>query len=164
MRRLVLMRHAKSSWGDPGLDDHDRPLNKRGKLSADALGNWLRSQTIVVDEALVSSSARTVETLQRLGIDCDRQVLDQLYHAGSGDMLKALRTRATGQTVLMLGHNPGIAWFARDLMLAQPDHPRFEDYPTGATLVARFDIDDWDALQPGTGRFEAFVTPRDLTE
>ncbi|MBY5987430.1 SixA phosphatase family protein [Roseovarius atlanticus] len=164
MRRLVLMRHAKSSWGDPGLDDHDRPLNKRGKLSADALGNWLRSQTIVVDEALVSSSVRTVETLQRLGIDCDRQVLDQLYHAGSGDMLKALRTRATGQTVLMLGHNPGIAWFARDLMLAQPDHPRFEDYPTGATLVARFDIDDWNALQPGTGRFEAFVTPRDLTE
>ncbi|WP_428513340.1 SixA phosphatase family protein [Roseovarius sp.] len=164
MRRLVLMRHAKSSWGDPGLDDHDRPLNKRGKLSADALGNWLRSQTIVVDEALVSSSARTVETLQRLGIDCDRQVLDQLYHAGSGDMLKALKTRATGQTVLMLGHNPGIAWFARDLMLAQPDHPRFEDYPTGATLVARFDIDDWNALQPGTGRFEAFVTPRDLTE
>ncbi|QFT98182.1 Phosphohistidine phosphatase SixA [Roseovarius sp. THAF8] len=164
MRRLVLMRHAKSSWGDPGLDDHDRPLNKRGKLSADALGDWLRSQTIVVDEALVSSSARTVETLQRLGIDCDRQVLDQLYHAGSGDMLKTLRTRATGQTVLMLGHNPGIAWFARDLMLAQPDHPRFEDYPTGATLVARFDIDDWNALQPGTGRFEAFVTPRDLIE
>ncbi|QFT82787.1 Phosphohistidine phosphatase SixA [Roseovarius sp. THAF27] len=164
MRRLVLMRHAKSSWGDPGLDDHDRPLNKRGKLSADALGDWLRSQTIVVDEALVSSSARTVETLQRLGIDCDRQVLDQLYHAGSGDMLKALKTRATGQTVLMLGHNPGIAWFARDLMLAQPDHTRFEDYPTGATLVARFDIDDWNALQPGTGRFEAFVTPRDLIE
>ena len=164
MRRLVLMRHAKSSWGDPGLDDHDRPLNKRGKRSADALGDWLRKQTIVVDEALVSSSARTVETLQRLGIDCDRQVLDQLYHAGSGDMLKALKTRATGQTVLMLGHNPGIAWFARDLMLAQPDHPRFEDYPTGATLVARFDIDDWNALQPGTGRFEAFVTPRELTE
>lgn len=164
MRRLVLMRHAKSSWGDPGLDDHDRPLNKRGKLSAKALGDWLRAQTIVVDEALVSSSVRTVETLQRLKVDCDRQVLDQLYHAGSGDMLKALKTRATGQTVLMLGHNPGIAWFARDLMLAQPDHPRFEDYPTGATLVARFDIDDWNALQPGTGRFEAFVTPRDLTE
>lgn len=164
MRRLVLMRHAKSSWGDPGLDDHDRPLNKRGKRSAKALGDWLRKQTIVVDEALVSSSARTVETLQRLGIDCDRQVLDQLYHAGSGDMLKALKARATGQTVLMLGHNPGIAWFARDLMLAQPDHPRFEDYPTGATLVARFDIDDWNALQSGTGRFEAFVTPRELIE
>ncbi|WP_420557220.1 SixA phosphatase family protein [Roseovarius sp.] len=164
MRRLVLMRHAKSSWGDPGLDDHDRPLNKRGKLSAKALGDWLRAQTIVVDEALVSSSVRTVETLQRLKVDCDRQVLDQLYHAGSGDMLKALKTRATGQTVLMLGHNPGIAWFARDLMLAQPDHPRFEDYPTGATLVARFDIDDWNTLQPGTGRFEAFVTPRDLIE
>ncbi|MGK7654646.1 SixA phosphatase family protein [Roseovarius sp. B08] len=164
MRRLVLMRHAKSSWGDPGLDDHDRPLNKRGKRSAKALGDWLRAQTIVVDEALVSSSVRTVETMQRLKIDCDRQVLDPLYHAGSGDMLKVLRSRATGQTVLMLGHNPGIASFARDLMLAQPDHPRFEDYPTGATLVARFDIDDWQALHPGTGRFEAFIVPRDLIE
>src|SRR6056297_2318257 len=76
MRRLVLMRHAKSSWGDPGLDDHDRPLNKRGKQSAKALGDWLRAQTIVVDQALVSSSVRTVETMQRLKVDCDRQVLD----------------------------------------------------------------------------------------
>ena len=137
MRRLVLMRHAKSSWGHPGLDDHDRPLNKRGKDSADALGNWLRSQTIVVDEALVSSSARTVETMQRLRIDCDRQVLDQLYHADPGDMLKVLKTRATGQTVLMLSHNPGIAWFARDLMQAQPDHPRFEATEQSTMAAAR---------------------------
>ncbi len=162
MRRLVLMRHAKSSWGDPGLDDHDRPLNKRGKAAADALGDWLRAQTIVVDQALLSSSVRTVETLQRLRIDCDRQVLDRLYLAGPDEMLKRLR-RATGQTVLLLAHNPGIAWFARDLMQAAPDHPRFADYPTGATLVARFDIDDWSRLELGTGTLDAFVVPRDLT-
>jgi len=163
MRRLVLMRHAKSSWGDPALDDHDRPLNKRGKRSAKTLGDWLRAQTIVVDEALVSSSVRTVETMQRLNVDCDRQVLDRLYHAGPAEMLKVLKA-ATGQTVLMLAHNPGIASFAHQIMAERPDHPRFEDYPTGATLVARFDIDDWSKVSPGTGLFEAFVIPRDLTE
>ncbi|MFN3209209.1 MAG: SixA phosphatase family protein [Roseovarius sp.] len=164
MRRLILMRHAKSSWADPGQDDHDRPLNKRGKRSAKALGDWLRSRTIVVDEALVSSSVRTVETLQKLRIDCDRQVLDRLYHAAPDDMLKVLRKRASGQTVLMLGHNPAIAALAHDLMADRPDHDRFEDYPTGATLVARFDISAWKDLKPGTGQFEAFVVPRDLTE
>ncbi|MEQ8255436.1 MAG: histidine phosphatase family protein [Roseovarius confluentis] len=163
MRRLVLMRHAKSSWGDPTLDDHDRTLKKRGKRSADTLGDWLRAQTIVVDEALVSSSVRTVETMQRLKVDCDRQVLDRLYLAGPAEMLKVLKG-ATGQTVLMLAHNPGIASFAHQIMAEHPDHPRFEDYPTGATLVARFDIDDWGAFTPGTGRLEAFVIPRELVE
>lgn len=111
----------------------------------------------------MSSSVRTVETMQRLKVDCDRQVTDQLYHAGPTQMLKVLK-RATGQTVLMLAHNPGIASFAHQMMAEHPDHPRFEDYPTGATLVARFDIDDWGALTPGTGRLEAFVIPRELTE
>lgn len=163
MRRLVLMRHAKSSWGDPTLDDHDRPLNKRGKNSARALGDWLRAQTIVVDQALVSSATRTVETLQRLKVECDRQILERLYHADPDDMLKTLKG-ATGQTVLMLGHNPGLSWFAKDLMQTPPPHPRFVDYPTGATLVARFDIDDWSDLAKGTGQIETFVVPRDLIE
>ena len=163
MRRLVLMRHAKSSWDDPTLEDHDRPLNKRGKRSAKALGDWLRAQTIVVDEALVSSSARTRETFQHLKIECDRQILENLYHAGPDDMLKILKS-ATGQTVLMIGHNPGISWFAKDLMATPPEHSRFDDYPTGGTLVARFDIPDWNALTLGTGQLEAFVIPRELTE
>jgi len=156
------MRHAKSSWDNPALDDHDRPLNKRGKRSAKALGDWLRAKTIVVDQALVSSAARTVETLQRLNVKCDREILDELYHADPDDMFRILRG-ATGQTVLMLGHNPGISWFASDLVADPPDHPRFDDYPTGATLVARFDIDDWSELATGTGQCQAFVVPRELT-
>lgn len=162
MRRLVLMRHAKSSWDDPTLEDHDRPLNKRGIRSAKALGDWLRERTIVVDEALVSSSARTRETFRHLKVECDRQFPERLYHADPDDMLKLLKS-ATGQTVLMIGHNPGISWFAKDLMATTPFHPRFEDYPTGATLVARFDIPDWNALTLRTGQLEAFVIPRELT-
>jgi len=163
MRRLVLMRHAKSSWDDPAQGDHDRPLNGRGKRSAKALGNWLRAQTIFIDQALVSSSTRTRETFQRLNVECERVFLERLYHAGPADMFDILRS-ATGQTVLMLGHNPGIAWFARDLVKRPPNHPRFHDYPTCATLVVTFDIDAWSDLQPRQGQSQAFVIPRELTD
>jgi len=76
-------------------------------------------------------------------------------------MLAVLR-HATGHQVLMLGHNPGIAEFAALLVAAPPDHERFDDYPTGATLVVSFDIADWSALHPGTGTVVQFLTPHDL--
>jgi phosphohistidine phosphatase len=76
-------------------------------------------------------------------------------------MMAALQT-ATGPSVLMVGHNPGIAAFATDLLAEAPDHPRFDDYPTSATLVARFDVEDWAALRCGTGKAAAFAIPADL--
>lgn len=162
MKRLILMRHAKSSWGEPELSDHARPLNGRGKRSAEALGDWLRQRNFTPDQILSSSSTRTRETFAKLGLNGDVQWLDRLYHADPDDILRALR-QATGQTVLVLGHNPGIAEFAQDIVEKAPDHPRFDDYPTGATLVAEFDIDDWSLLEMGTGRTLAFVVPRELT-
>lgn len=162
MRRLILMRHAKSSWGDPALDDHARPLNGRGKRSAEALGKWLKANNYLPDQVLSSSSARTCETFERLRIDAPAEFLDELYHAGAEDMLMALR-KARGQSVLMLGHNPGIAWFAQHLVAQAPDHPRFDDYPTCATLVVDFPVSDWADLRPGTGQVVDFVIPRELT-
>ena len=76
-------------------------------------------------------------------------------------MLDCLKD-ASGETVLMIGHNPGICVFAHELLASDPDHPRFEDYPTCATLVAEFDIDDWSALRPGSGVARDFVVPREL--
>jgi phosphohistidine phosphatase len=163
MKRLILMRHAKSSWDHPGLSDHDRPLNARGKRSAKALGDWLRQRNFVPDQILSSSSTRTRETFARLGLTGDVQWLDRLYHADPDDILRVLR-HATGQTVLLLGHNPGIAEFAQDIVEEAPNHSRFDDYPTGATLVAEFDIDDWSLLEMGTGRALDFIVPRDLIE
>jgi len=162
MKKLILMRHGKSSWDDPTQDDHARPLNERGRSSAEALGGWLRARSYVPDQVLSSDSARTRETFARLGLVSDALFLPGLYLAEPGQMHSAL-TRATGQTVLMLGHNPGIAWFARDLVSAPPAHPRFDDYPTCATLVAEFAIDDWAALQAGTGQMLDFVIPREIT-
>ena len=77
-------------------------------------------------------------------------------------MLDILR-RATGARVLMIGHNPGICDLANALVADPPAHDRFEDYPTGATLVARFDVADWADIAPGTATVLHFVTPHDLT-
>lgn len=161
-KTLILMRHAKSDWNDPLSDDHDRPLNGRGRVSATALGDWLRMKGILPDQALVSSATRTRETFARLDVTCDASFSDALYLASAGRMLSELK-RATGQTVLMLGHNPGIAGFAHDLVKTQPKHARFHDYPTCATLVAEFKIDHWGNLVLGTGRVREFVIPRELT-
>lgn len=162
MKRLILMRHGKSSWGDPSLDDHDRPINGRGKVSARVLGDWLRAKNYIPDQILSSDSRRTRETFAGLRIMCDTEFLDALYHAGPEDMLRVLR-KAAGDCVLMLGHNPGIGWFAQNLVAEPPPHPRFFDYPTCATLVADFDIEAWNEVGTGTGKAVDFIIPRELT-
>lgn len=161
MRELILMRHAKSAWGDASLGDHARPLNKRGQQAATALGQWLRAEDLVPDQILCSSSARTRATCDRLGLPLPPELHDRLYLAECAEMLGLLR-KARGNCVLMIGHNPGICDFAHALAVTAPAHDRFADYPTGATLVARFQIDDWADLVPGTGTVRSFVTPHDL--
>jgi len=161
-RTLILMRHAKSDWGSPGMPDHDRPLNERGAGDAPTMGQWLRKSGHLPDEVLCSTAIRTRETLVGLGLKAETQYLPALYHADPDTMLDVLRS-ATGTTVLMLGHNPGIAYFAADLLRHAPNHPRFDDYPTCATLVAQFEIAEWGDLRIGTGTATGFAIPADLT-
>ena len=162
MKRLILMRHAKSDWSR-GMVDHERPLNKRGQASAAALGDWLRRQDLLPDQALCSTATRTRETLERLGLDIPTRYEERLYHAGPVAMLKCL-SEAEGETVLVVGHNPGIGAFAQEVLADPVGHARFADYPTGATLVAEFDISDWSELREGTGTARGFVIPRELLE
>lgn len=160
-RRLILMRHAKSSWNHPGVMDHDRPLNKRGRRSAEVMGRWLRENDLTPDEIISSTAKRTRETCEGLGFDIAATFTRRLYHAGPDEMLDILRA-ATGETVLIVAHNPGIAWFADTMARAPPDHPRFADYPTCATTVMTFAIDQWRAIREGTGQNTQFAIPRDL--
>lgn len=162
MKRLILMRHAKSDWSDK-LPDKERPLNGRGRRSAKAMGKWLRDMGHLPDQVLCSSATRTRETLERLTLQARTSYQKALYLADAAQMLDVLRL-ADGETVLMIGHNPGIGDLAHSLMAQHPDHPRWSDYPTCATLVATFDIDAWEALQPGTGRLADFIVARDLTD
>lgn len=160
-RTLILTRHAKSSWDDPRQDDHDRPLNNRGRKSAKAIGDWLRAQGHVPDAGLSSTSLRTRETWGGLGFDVPVTFDEALYHAGPETIFRVLQ-RATVPTVLLLGHNPGIGAFAERIVGTPPDHARFLDYPTCATLVVRFDTDDWRTITWGSGDALEFVIPREL--
>jgi len=162
---LILTRHAKSDWDDPTLSDHDRVLNPRGKENAPAVGRWLRDRGHLPDVALVSSARRTVETWELLAAELGRgvpmTVAPGLYHAEAGEILAHLR-EATAPSVMVIGHNPGIGEFAHRIVDAPAPHPRFIDYPTCATLVARFAGDDWSGVDWWGGRVVDFVVPRDL--
>ena len=159
--RLILMRHAKSSWDARAASDIDRPLNTRGARSAIALGNWLRQNGHMPTEALVSAAKRTMQTFEGLALECPVQFKRALYHAGPNAMMQVLGS-ATAPTVLMIGHNPGIAEFAERLVQTAPDHPRFYDYPTGATLVADFTASEWAHVDWHSGKVVDFVVPREL--
>ncbi|KMK68226.1 histidine phosphatase family protein [Puniceibacterium sp. IMCC21224] len=159
--RLVLMRHAKSDWSLNG-EDHDRPLNKRGTGNARRLGDWLRTKSYLPDEVLCSTSIRTRQTLTLTGLDAATVRFEQaLYHASRETMMELLQS-ASGNCVLMIGHNPGIAAFATSLVAVQPLHLRFRDYPTCATLVVDFNIRSWEELTPQSGNARDFVIPREL--
>jgi phosphohistidine phosphatase len=161
MKRLILMRHAKSDWSQAG-PDIERPLNPRGRRAAPVMGAWLTEQRCLPETVLCSPAVRTRETWERLGLDAPLDIVPALYHATPATMLEVLRG-ARGETVLMLGHNPGIGAFADALLQRAPGHPRFAAYPTCATLVAAFDIDGWPALRLGTGTADAFAVPRDFS-
>ena len=108
------------------------------------------------------AAARTLETCDLLKLGTQPRTSGKLYLASHNAMLDVLRT-ATGQTVLMLGHNPGICAFAQALLASPPNHLRFEDYPSGATLIAGFKQTEWLQIKWGTGRPNAFVTPAVLS-
>ncbi len=163
--RLVLTRHAKSDWDNPLQSDHERPLNQRGRRAAPLIGRWLVENGYLPDEAFVSDAARTCETWARLSAEFPQPVSTHfepaLYHASPDTMLRVLQT-AQGDTVMMIGHNPGIAAFAARLLRTPPKEDAFARYPTCATLVADFPAEHWRDIRPQTGALCAFIIPRAL--
>lgn len=165
MKRLILTRHAKSSWDDPLTPDHDRPLNARGQAAAADLGAWLASRGYVPGEVLCSDALRTRATWSGLAPALPGAPIltlkPALYHAGADTMLAVLQ-KAEADVVMMIGHNPGIAEFARLLLARPPASGDFARYPTGATLIADFDIAHWGALVWGQGSATDFIVPREM--
>ena len=164
MKRLILIRHAKSSWASHSLHDHDRPLNARGRDACIRVAGWLEGQGLRPDEVLCSTALRCQETYARIsaamGLDVEAEPCRALYHASAPEMLAVLRA-AQGQTVMMLGHNPGIADFAARLHAIPPENADFARYPTAATTLIGFDVRGWSALRFGMGESLGFgVWPR----
>lgn len=163
MKKLILMRHAKSDWSSAGTSDHDRPLNPRGQKAALAIGTWLKQQPIVPDQVLCSTATRCRQTwdsvAEGLGTTIKPAFDARLYLAEPATMARLLHA-ATGEIVMMIAHNPGSADLAEALCQTPPDDMDFYRYPTGAVTLIEFAIDHWSDLKPGTCR--AFTTPRRL--
>jgi phosphohistidine phosphatase len=167
VRRLFLVRHAKSSWDQPELADHDRPLARRGRRAATALAEHLGGLADRPDLVLCSSAARTVETLERIrpalpkGAAVD--VTDRLYEADADELLAIVRgLPASVACAVLIGHNPGIGDLA--VMLAGHDDRAARagmagKFPTGA--LARLAVGGrWSAVAPGEATLEELWTPR----
>lgn len=173
MRQLLLLRHAKSSWDDPQLPDHARPLNARGRRAAHAMARAMHELGLAPDVVLVSSARRTLQTLEALGALPDSPIItpmDDLYLAPWQRLLDALRAvPETARSVLLLGHNPGLHDLALALagpaaIAASPTARRLaEAYPTAA--LAEFSVAlPWRLLGEGGGRLVRFMLPADLPE
>lgn len=164
-KRLILIRHAKSSWDEADIADHERPLNRRGRSAAADVGQWLASRGYLPDEVIASDARRTVETWDEIAAALPNppapRVTAKLYHAAADTMLAVLK-HATGDTVLMLGHNPGLAEFAHRLVTRAPLNPEFSRYPTAATLVVEFPIESWSEVGFGTGAPDDFIVPKEI--
>jgi len=162
-RRLILTRHAKSSWDDPLMADIDRPLNARGHAAARELGDFLASRGYDPEEVLCSSARRTRETwdeVARAALETrpELRYLPELYHATPEAMMAAL-VQASAPTVMMIGHNPGIAEFAARLPAKPIYSGDFRKYPTCATLIVEFQAEDWREVTVGSGAVLEFFTP-----
>ncbi len=166
-KRLILIRHAKSSWDDPYENDHARVLNARGIASAEAVGAWLLAKGHLPDEIHSSDAVRTRQTTQRLVTALGNAPAvtyhETMYHAPPATLWGILRA-TQGDCVALVAHNPGIAIFAEAVVATPPHHPRFNDYPTCATLVCEFAINDWAEAVPRSGQVLEFVVPRDLMD
>ena len=167
MPRLLLLRHAKSSWGDPVTRDHDRPLNARGREAAPRIGDFLREAGLVPDLVLCSSATRTCETVARLGLpeSVAVEVTHDLYLAHPETVFDLVRAvdPAVG-TLMVVGHNPTTHEVALELAGGgDPDAlARLgQKYPTGALAVLGIP-GPWPTVAAGTATLERFVGPRDL--
>lgn len=167
MKRLILMRHAKSSWADPGQRDLDRPLNRRGRRSAALIGEWLHERNIVPDHALVSSARRTQETwagmVAVLGA-APTTYLPELYHASAETMLEVVHGAPEVDTLLVLGHQPGIGGFAGGLLAERPSDSAFSKFPTATTAIIGLAVAEWSEVALAEGQLIDFVVPRSLED
>lgn len=168
MRRLLLLRHAKSDWPE-GISDAERPLNERGQRNAPAIGGFMVAQKLSPDLALVSSAKRTRQTWELIALKLSGTTArfeETLYGAPADAILGFVRkTPADIETLLIVGHNPGIETLARRFAESgEGDAIRriTKKYPTSGLAVIELPVDDWSKANPPAGRLEMFVTPKIL--
>ena len=169
MRRLMLLRHAKSDWAT-GLRDRDRPLNERGREAAPRMGAYMARHGLVPDLIVPSTATRVRETLDLLlpsFAETPRIAHNEKLYETEPEVLLDIIKEAprTAHALLLVGHNPSLAELAGLLMASGDVETRqrlIEKFPTAGLAVIDFAFDDWRKVHPKSGRLDRFVVPRML--
>lgn len=161
-KSLLLLRHAKSSWDDARLDDHDRPLNGRGRRAASRMGRLIHEQAFDIDLVLCSTAKRTTETANRVFEELKTvppiEFRGDLYLATTDQMIDALKLVAPPtRCVMLIGHNPGMEEFVEQLTGVAGR------FPTAAMAQIELEIDEWTSFSNQTrGRLVQLWKPKEL--
>jgi len=171
VKKLTLLRHAKSGWDDPVSRDFDRPLNAKGKRAAERVGQYLRAQDIHFDHVVASPAVRVVETIEHLAEGTGELMAPawdkRIYLASAVSLLDVVQEADDAyESLLVVGHNPGL----EDLVLMLvPDRPEDaargqveEKFPTASVAEISFPVERWEDVRPNGGELSRFVRPRDL--
>lgn len=171
MKELIVVRHAKSDWGDSSLDDHDRPLNRRGESDAPrmarALAKKLAADVAKVDAMVTSTAlrARTTAEIFARELDFSEAGIERRhdgYLASSQEWIRIISGVDEGcQRVIIFGHNPGLHILVNDLLRNQ--EAGIDQMPTCAVVRIAIESETWGALGAGDGRLIDSIIPRDLS-
>jgi len=162
MKTLLMLRHAKSSWADPWLDDHDRPLKARGERDAPRMGKFIRQQDLIPDLVITSTAKRARQTAALMAeaahYDNEVRATRQLYHGAPEDYIEVLqRLPQTYERVMVVGHNPGM----EDLLELLTGE--FERMKTATLAEIRLPINSWLELDDTTeGTLINLWSPREV--
>ena len=170
MMKLAVLRHAKSSWDDPSLEDHNRPLNLAGWKAAKRIGRELKLRKMHFDLVLASTAARVRETIDGVeeNYDFDSKIgFDPIIYLASETTLLALvrGLRADVHNPLLVGHNPGLERLL--LILTRDDEHGLRQriahkFPTGALAVVELPAKGWDKVELASGRIAELILPKEL--
>lgn len=161
MKTLFLLRHAKSSWDNFGLDDFDRPLNDRGLKAAPFMGKTMRDRNLL-PELIVSSPAKRAKQTAGLVKDSAQiageiEFEEGIYAASTSELLEiASGLDDKNGKIMLVGHNPGFENLVRVLT------GNYETMPTAALAVIDLEIESWSEIAPGKGNLRELLRPKEL--
>ncbi len=165
MKRLTIVRHAKSSWKDSDTPDFDRPLNKRGEHDAPMMGKRLARRQVAPDLLICSPARRAIDTASTIANEigfpvADIAVNERIYEATTGTLLDLVQHfEDSYEDVMLFGHNPALT----ELCNALTEHT-IDNLPTGGVYCVDFAIETWGDLTSGEGNLVFFDYPKNVDE
>lgn len=163
MKTLLLVRHAKSDWGNPALEDFERPLNDRGKKDAPAMAKRLLEKKIIIDAILSSTAKRAAKTAKSFAEVYELKksrvfFTNDLYMAGDAAFYTAIENAEDKfDTIALFSHNPGLTDFANQLTDA-----RIDNIPTCGVFAIKVNTDTWKEFKSATKEFWFFDYPKSI--